>query len=57
MSDRKTHKLVKYGTGAQVWGKCSCVMWAWLGAYFGDKRRMTELRARHAEHSATVVSS
>ncbi len=44
------HRLIKFGTGSGVWGRCSCDLWAWLGTYAGPKGRLSKLREEHAGH-------
>jgi hypothetical protein len=44
------HKLIRHGKGADLWGECSCEMWAWLGTYHWPTGRLATLRAEYARH-------
>ena len=48
--ERDRHRLTTYGHGGDVWGKCSCGVWAWLGSNVAPKGKRAKLRAAHAEH-------
>lgn len=49
MSDRH-HKLTIHGRGADVWGECSCELWAWTGNYVMPKGKRAKLREAHRTH-------
>lgn len=48
------HKLIRQSKGADLWGQCSCGMWAWLGTYHlggtGQRTRSNTLKREYARH-------